>query len=331
MRTVADAAGVHVSTVSRALRASHNEDTNGVSPEVIERIRAIAESLGYQPDPYAASLRTRRTLAIGVLVPQLADVVAATIYQGIDEYATEHGFQTLVANTHDDPHERAERARLLLSRRVDGLIFGDVSVDGASLVDLALPEGLPVTLVNRRARGHVSVTGDDLSGGRLVGEHLAELGHTRVGVVAGLSWASPGLERSRGCIETLAQHGIVIPQDHVLHSTFDAEGGRRAGEALLDRTPRPTAIFAVNDYAALGVMGAARARGLQIPKDLSIVGYNDISIARDLPVPLTTVTNPLNAIGRGATELLLKLLAGQAPRSRRLKPKLARRESTVSV
>ena len=329
MRVIAERVGVHVSTVSRALRADPAGNMSEVSAEVVERIRVVAGQLGYRPDPYAASLTTRRTRAIGVLVPQLTDVVLATIYQGIDEYAIEHGYQTLVANTHDDRQERQERVELMLSRRVDGLILGDANIDGAFLRELAAVEIIPFILVNRRAEGHVSVTCDDVTGGRMAGEHLAELGHQHVGIVAGLPWASTGIDRSRGCQEALAERGIVVSADYMLHSTFDAEGGRRAGEQLLDLDPRPTAIFAVNDYTALGVMGAARTRGLRVGEDLAVVGFNDITIARDLPVPLTTLSNPLNAMGRSAAHLLLEILSGNTVQSVRLEPTLAVRDSTV--
>ena len=331
MRTIAEQVGVNVSTVSRALRTDRAANLGGVSGEVAERIRAVAGELGYRPDPYAASLTTRRIHAIGVLVPQLTDIVAATFYQGIDECATKHGYQTLVANTHDDRQERSERVELMLSRRVDGLILGDTNIDGSSLRELRLAESYPVILVNRRAEGYVSATGDDVAGGRLVGEHLAELGHRHVGIIAGPSWASPGVDRSRGCREALAEHGILIPSEYVVHSTFDAEGGREAGGQLLDRVPRPTAIFAVNDYAAIGVMGIARTHGLQVGEDLAIIGYNDISIARDVPVPLTSVINPLNAMGRAATELLLDVLSGKTVHSVKLKPSLAIRESSKGL
>lgn len=329
MRAIADRVGVHVSTVSRAL-ADTSSDAGGVSTEVAERIRTVARELGYRPNPYAASLTTRRTRAIGVLVPQLTDVVAANIYEGVDEWATEHGFQALVANTHDDSLERRARIESMLTRRVDGLIIADAKADGSTLRDLVKDNSVPFILVNRSAEGYVSVTGDDALGGRLVGEHLAALGHTNVGIIAGLPWASSGIERSRGCVAALAEQGVAVDDEYLLHSTFDAEGGRQAGEKLLDLTPRPTAIFAVNDYTALGVMGAAHARGLRIGHDLAVVGYNDISIAQDLPVPLTTVSNPLNAMGRIAAEQLERLLSGKSAQSVRLEPTLAVRESTAA-
>lgn len=330
MRTIAERAGVHVSTVSRALRPdTPTAELTGVSAAAAERIRAIADEVGYRPDPYAASLTTRRTRAFGVLVPQLTDVVLATIYEAIDEYATEHGYQTMVANTHDKLDEQRRRIDLLLSRRIDGLVLGDAHTDGAFLREVAATQ-LPFVLVNRRAEGYVSVTGDDSSGGRMVAQHLAELGHERIAIVAGLPWASTGVDRTRGCRDWLAEHGLPVPDDYVQPSTFHPAGGRAAAEQLLDLRPRPTAVFAVNDNTAIGVMGAARDRGLRVGADLAIVGFNDISTAAELPVPLTTVRNPLVRMGRLAAELLFARMAGDPVESVRLEPTLVVRASTVA-
>lgn len=324
MQDVAERAEVSRSTVSRSLRGQ----TYGIRPEIEDRIARIAADLGYRPNLNAASLITGRTHAFGVLVPRLSDIVLSTIYEGIEEAATERGFQTLVANTRDDPREQRRRIDLLLDRRVDGLIIGDAHRDGNTLRANLSDRGIPFVLVNRRVRGFISATCDDLRGGRLVGEHLARIGHQHVGIVAGLTWASTGLDRVLGCREALADHGVTVTDQYVTNSTFDAAGGRAAAERLLDLTPRPTAIFAVNDFAAIGVMGAARDRGLRVGEDLAVVGYNDISIARDLPVPLTTVACPLNSMGRAAAKLLLDTLEGKQVRSIKLPPTIVVRGST---
>lgn len=330
MRTIAQRAGVHVSTVSRALRADPSAaEPVGVSAAEAARIRAIAAEAGYRPDPNAASLTTRRTRVVGVLVPQLSDTVLATVYEGIEEHATERGYQTIVSNTHDDLGEQRRRLDLLLSRRVDGLVLGDAHVDGTFLEEV-VATGVPFVLVNRHAAGHVAVTADDLAGGRLVAQHLAALGHEHIGIVAGLPWASTGIDRTNGCRGWLAEHGLPVPDDYVVTSTFDPAGGRAAAERLLDLDPRPTAIFAVNDNTAIGVMGAARDRGLRSGEDLAVVGYNDISTARELPVPLTTVRNPLTVMGRTAAQLLFAILAGEPVESVRLQPTLVVRSSTAA-
>ncbi|HET9381791.1 MAG TPA: LacI family DNA-binding transcriptional regulator [Streptomyces sp.] len=323
MKAVAEHAGVHVSTVSRAL----SESAAGVSPEVVARIREIARELGYQPNAAAASLRTRRTRGVGVVVPRLTDAVLATIFEGIDSHATDNGYQAVVASTGDNPDERCRRLRLL-GRRIDGLIVGDAHLSDDSLAAIA-DSGMPFVLVNRRAAGRVSVTCADERGGRLVGRHFLDLGHRRIGIAGGHPWASTAMDRADGCRAELAEHGVRIPDPYVLHYGFDVDCGRRAGEALLDLDPRPTAIFAVNDYSALGVMAAMRDRGLVPGRDIAVAGFNDTDIARQLTIPLTSVDSSPHRMGQIAAETLLHLLAGKEATSVELAPVLRVRASTT--
>lgn len=325
MKAVAEHAGVHVSTVSRAL----SESTTGVSPEVVARIRELARELGYQPNTAAASLRTRRTRGIGVVVPRLTDAVLATIFEGIDAHATDNGYQAVVASTGDNPDERHRRLSLL-RRRIDGLIVGDAHLTDDSLAEIA-DTGMPFVLVNRRVAGHVSVTCADETGGRLVGRHFLDLGHRHIGIAGGNPWASTAVDRARGCRAHLAEHGVRVPGDHVLHYGFDVDSGRRAAEALLDLTPRPTAVFAVNDYSALGVMAAMRDRGLVPGRDIAVAGFNDTDIARQLTIPLTSVDSNPHRMGQTAAETLLDLLAGKQVTSVELAPVLRIRASSTGA
>lgn len=320
---VARVAGVHASTVSRALRGEA-----GVAAATVERVRRAAENLGYRPDPAAVGLRTRRSGLIGVLVPRLTDVVLATIYEGLDAAAAEAGFQTFVANTGDDPEVRRRRLDTLRDRRVDGVVLGDARIIDDDLLASLAAEGLPYVLVSRRSRGHLSVTTDDLRGGRLVAEHLLGLGHERVGVVAGRTFSSTGVERTRGFRERYAEAGLPVPDELVAPSRYDVSGGREAADVLLAVRPRPTALFAVNDFTAIGVMGAVRSAGLRIGEDVAVVGYNDVPLAAELPVPLTTVASPMIEMGRLGMTRLLDRAAGRPARSARLRPRLMAREST---
>jgi LacI family transcriptional regulator len=322
---VAERAGVHPSTVSRAL----DPEGRGVGSETADRIRRLAAELGYRRDPAAAALRTRRSRVFGVLVPRLTDWVLARIYEGLDAEASRRGYNTFVANTTDDRALRRERLEELLNRRVDGIVLGDARLDGDDLVDVLRRRHVPYVLVSRRLRGHPSVTTDDLAGGRMAADHLLSLGHARVGVIAGEPFASTGVERTQGFLRRFEEAGHPVPQDHVIPSSFDAAGGRRAGAELLERDPALTAVFAVNDVTAIGAIGALRARGLMVGTDVAVVGYNDIPVAGDMPVPLTTVRAPMFEMGVEAMGLLLKLVDGQAVRSKRLRPSLVARSSTL--
>lgn len=336
LRTIADIAGVHVATVSRVLNPPRGGEVRSAGAATADRIRRIAADLGYVADPHGRGLRTSRSRLVGVQVPQLADLVLATIYEGIDEAAGDAGYSTFVTNTRDRVDDRLARSEMLLARRVDGVILGDAPIDGSSLVPLR-ERRVPHVLVSRRVPGQPSVTCDDRAGGRLAAEHLLALGHRRVAVAAGQPFTSTGLDRTQGFREVFAQAGHPIPDGLVRHSPFDVAGGRQAAEWLLAGAPRPTAVFAVNDFAAIGVMGVVRDLGLRPGIDVSIVGFNDVPLAAELPVALTTVASPMREMGRQGFRLLLDIIEGRigaddspAP-SVALHPELRARASTGSV
>lgn len=328
LRMLADRLGLHVSTVSRVLHAQPDEGARAASGTTVERIRKLADELGYQPNPHATSLRTRRSNLVGVLVPRLSDIVLATIYEGIEEAAAEHGLSTFVTNTRDVPEVQRARTEMVLGRRVDGLIFGDAYIDAEFLSGIAA-RGVPFVLVSRRAGNHPSVTCDDYLGGKLAAEHLLSLGHRQVAVIAGEPYASTGIDRTAGFAETYAAAGVPIPASRVVHTPFDAPGGRLGAEKLLAQEPLPSAIFAVNDFAAIGAIGAARDHGLQIGTDLAVVGFNDTPLAAELPIPLTSIRSPMHDMGYRGLSLLVRRIQGEEVESERLAPALMVRASTT--
>ncbi|MBW8087281.1 LacI family DNA-binding transcriptional regulator [Streptomyces hygroscopicus subsp. hygroscopicus] len=325
LRTIAESAGVDVSTVSRVLNGSPAEVARAASRETADAIRDWAARLDYRPNPHAKSLRTARSNLIGVLVPRLSDLTLATIYEGIEDAAARHGLATFVMNSYDRPAEQRARVELALSRRVDGLILGDAHED-ARLADEMAARKVPFVLVSRRAGGHPSATCDDYRGGGLVAEHFLRLGHSRVAVIAGEPFASTGLDRTAGFVDLYRKAGIEVP---AVHSAFDTTGGHKAAEELLRRRPHPTAIFAVNDFAAIGALGAVRDAGLRPGEDVAVAGFNDTPLAAELPLPLTSVRSPMREMGTRALELLVSILGGQQPVSERLDPELIVRASTL--
>ncbi|HWD06232.1 MAG TPA: LacI family DNA-binding transcriptional regulator [Amycolatopsis sp.] len=324
LRMIAESAGVDVSTVSRVLNGAPEDVARAASKDTATAIRAVAEQLGYRPNPHARSLRTSRSNLVGVLVPRLSDVVLATIYEGIEDEAAARGFATFVMNSYDRPDKQRARTELALSRRVDGLVLGDAHSDGVVLDEIAA-RGVPFVLVSRHTGTHPSVTCDDYRGGRLVAEHFLELGHRDVGVIAGEPFASTGIDRTAGFTDRYRETGLAVP---ALHSAFDTAGGHAAAERLLRGDPRPTALFAVNDFAAIGALGAVRDAGLVPGADVAVAGFNDIALAAELPLPLTSVRSPMHTMGRRAMELLAGLLGGESPPSQRLAPELVVRAST---
>jgi LacI family transcriptional regulator len=322
---VAKRAGVHVSTVSRAL----SSEAPRIGAETVDRIRLLAEEMGYEPDPAAAALRTGRSGVLGVLVPRVSDYVLARIYEGIDSRATEHGYNTFVSNSNDDPLLRRERLSDLLLRRVEGMVLGDARLDGDELVGILRKRGVPYVLVNRRLRGHPSVTTDDILGGRLAASHLLELGHENVGIIAGPSYVSTCAERTYGFVSQFRAAGIGIDESRIINSGTDAVGGYEAGSALLANNPDLTAIFAINDFAAVGAMGAIREFGKVPGRDVAVVGYNDVPLSSFLPVPLTSISSPMFQMGQEAMTMLVDLISGRTAEPRLLTPHLMVRASTL--
>jgi LacI family transcriptional regulator len=329
LEDIARQAGVSLSTASRVLaraRSGGRVDT----PKAL-RVLEVAAELEYEPNLFAASLRTHRTYMLGVLVPHLTDVVLSTIYEGIDERASSAGYQTVVANTMDDPQEQRLRAEKLLQRGVDALVFGDAQIDNPYLDELSA-RGVPFALASRRHPRYASATCDDYAGGRLAGNHLADLGHREIAVIAGQPYASTGIDRTAGCLAALRDRGIDIGPGRLVHSGFDPESGHQVAREIFARDPALTAVFVVNDMAAIGAMGALRSLGRAVGTDVAVVGFNDISIAADLSPPLTSIRSPLREIGREAVELVLERLqqpdADAAPAQTRLPAQLIVRESS---
>ncbi|MFF7650964.1 LacI family DNA-binding transcriptional regulator [Streptomyces sp. NPDC007983] len=330
LATVAALAGVHTSTASRALSSSLPSGVRVGSADTVERIRRIAGELGFSRNLHAAGLRTQRTSLAGVLVPRLTDFVLAAIYEGIDEEARRRDYQTFVANTNDDETERASKLDMLLARHVDGIVLGDARIDHDEVIAQLQARRVPFVLVSRRSQRHPSVTCDDYAGGRLAARHLLELGHRRVAVIAGEQYASTALDRVRGFADAFSEAGHPLVPELIVPSRFDVAGGHRACRQILD-TPgeAPTGIFAVNDFAAIGALGTLRAAGMTAGGDMAVIGYNDISLAGELPLPLSSVRSPLHEMGTEAMSLLLAGIAGGEMASKALEPSLVARESTV--
>jgi LacI family transcriptional regulator len=327
LRMIADQLSIHPSTVSRVLNSAGADTDRWASPEMVQRIRAMAAELNYHPNPYAASLRTARSTFVGVIVPRLQDFVVATIYEGIEEAAYEYGLATFVTNSLDLPENQRRRARTMLKRRVDGLIFGDAHLDEPFLDEFETEE-TPFVLVNRRDGRHPSVTCDDYLGGRLVAAHLLETGRRNVAVLARERHASTAQDRTRGVVDVFREAGITVPDEQIIYGPFDATGGRQAAEDLLRSGARPDAIFATNDFAAIGAFGVLRDHGLKVPTDVALVGFNDTPLSAEMAVSLTTVSSPMLDMGRRALEMLIEVMRGDKVESKTLRPELVVRNST---
>ncbi|MBO9534816.1 MAG: LacI family DNA-binding transcriptional regulator [Solirubrobacteraceae bacterium] len=321
LRTIADATGLSVSTVSRALRRDAHESPTAAI------VHAAAERLGYLPDPVASSLRTRRSGVIGMVAHSLTDVVQAIIYQQVDKVALRGGFDVLVAATADDPETQRERVRLLLSRRVDGLIIADAHRDGA-YADWIATLGVPYVLAMRNAPGHPAMLCDDYAGGRLVAEHLIEQGHRELALLTGPDYSAVSFDRAQGFRDVVREHGLEVPEHLTEYGGLHTESGQVGMERLLGRSRSFTAVFCCgNDFTAFGAVSALRAAGLVPGSDVAVVGFNDVAAAKALQ--LTTVSSPQAELGELAAAALLSAIeTGTTPQSTTRAPELVVRASS---
>lgn len=325
LHDVAAAAGVSKSTVSRIL----DERLPQSDSETARKVRQVAAQLGYVRDVSAASLRRGKTMTIGVIVPRLTDTVMAMLYEALAQAAQRTGRIAIVATSGDDPRTDRMAAESLLQRGVDGLILSTARLDDTFPEELS-QRGVPCVLALRTDDRSPSAVGDDRLGGYLATRHLLDLGHRRIGLIAGPAHASSSRDRVIGYRQALTEAGVEIDETLIVGSSFSIDSGAQAAEYLLDLNPRPTALFAINDNTAIGALSTLTRRGLSVPDDMSLVGYNDIPIVSRLPVPLTSVRVPFDQIANAALEMLEELGGANPAPIRRITPTLIPRRSSRS-
>jgi LacI family transcriptional regulator, galactose operon repressor len=329
LKQVAADAGVHSSTVSRALnpRTRHM-----VTDDLVHKVLSSVKRLGYSPNSAAASLRTGTSRLVGVVLPDLFNSVFAPILGGITEALYRDGYATIIADAGQEGVDSMELIDRLIGRQVDGLILATAARHDEAVAS-CIERGVPVVLVNRAEEdGKASaVVSDDEKGMALAVDHLVELGHKAIGHIAGLPNLSTGHRRRRGYEMAMRAHGLPVGPIETA-SAYSREAGRIAAARLLDRQ-RVSAIVAANDLLAVGVYEEITARGLSCPADMSIVGHNDMPLVDMLQPPLTTVRISHREMGREAAQLLLRNIneaSSLAARNVVLTPTLVVRGSTAA-
>jgi len=337
LKDVAHEAGVHVATASRALSV---DQSHLVSEATKERVRAIAEKLGYRTNAVAQSLRTGRTGTVGVVVADLGNSFVVSLLRGIEFESRGGTYTPLVVETHDDPETLRSVVTRLLRNQVDCIILSAAQIDDGDFV-ADLERQVPVVLAVRgfgaaepdSPTHHLEALPDDFAGARLAAEHLIALGHRRLAQIPGTSQISSFIDRERGFTAAVEEHPDVVDVSTGVRATESTvDEGRRLAHALLQRRPeeRPTAIFAHNDLMAVGVIDAIRAIDLRCPEDISVVGFNDAPLIDHIDPPLTTVRLPGFELGRRSARLAFDLLEGVRPAQSRLilAPEFIERRST---
>lgn len=328
IRDVALAAGVHVSTVSRAL----NPDKRAlISEEVLRVVEAAALRLGYRPNRAASALRTGRTHTIGVLVPDITNAVFPPILQGIEASAAARGFFVFVANVVDAAQAQPVIERML-AQRVDGVILA-TAVRDDPLLRFITDAGLKAVLVNRADEsGRLpAVVSDDRLAMKLAVDHLVGLGHQRVAHLAGPQHIPTGVGRRLGVEQALRDHRLK-PVRVIECTSYSREAGRIGMQQLLDANTHAQAVVCCNDLVALGAYDVLRAAGLRVPQDMSVTGHNDMPLVDMVDPPLTTIRLPHRELGWRAAEMLFAEIEGQALSASTvvLRPELVVRQSTCA-
>jgi LacI family transcriptional regulator len=310
IKDVAKQAGVSIATVSRAF---NNE--NVVRQATRTRIIAIAHRLKYTPNAAARGLIMQRTEAIGLLLPDLHGEFFSEIIRGADAAAQERQYHLIVSSSHNDRSE-IEAALRFMRGRVDGLVIMSPQVQ-SDLLLTNLPKSLPVVLLNCRIDDTAvdTINVDGYHGARDMVSHLIDRGHRHIAIIKGGENNAEAQERLRGYRAALIHAGVRPESPFELSGDFTEASGYEAAQRLLSFRLRPTAVFASNDAMAIGAIGAFHERGVEIPDDISVCGFDDIPIARYIRPALTSVHVPIRELGSMSIELLLRRL--QSERSRR--------------
>jgi DNA-binding LacI/PurR family transcriptional regulator len=307
IKDIARLARVSHPTVSRALQNSPL-----VNAETAARIRRIAEEQGYRASAVARGLVTRRTRTVGLVVTMLDDPFASEVACGVEEAATDCGYAVFLANAHADPDRERKVVEELAERRVDGIIVTSSRV-GALYLPLLKKLEVPIVLVNHQYPGEFvhSVSIANQEGMRAATEHMIELGHRRIAYLGDSNGYQADAERRAGYRAALLRAGIGFAPELAAIGDGRPEAAMEAVHELLRLNTPPTAVCCYNDMTALGAMRAIRARGLRVPQDVSVTGFDDLFFAEYLTPALTTVRQPMRRMGQMAMENLSHLLSGE--------------------
>jgi LacI family transcriptional regulator len=331
MNDVARAANVSIATVSHVING-----TRFVSAERAERVHVAMRELGYTPDATARSLRVGRTDTFGLVIPDNSNPFFAALARFIEEAGFEAGYTTILANSNERPDREHRYVSTLVSKRVDGLILSPSRGDHRTLIRLLENARIPVVVVDRDAElPNADIVVYDNEGGSCdATKYLIDLGHERIVCVAGPADASSAAERVDGFRRAMTEAGLPLSENSVVESDFHFAGGRQATARLLDTGEQFTAVFAANDLMAAGVVRALADRGISVPGDISVIGFDDAPLAEMITPALTTMRQPLQDMAHAAVSLLLSRITGNngtMPTRRVLTTSLVIRESTARL
>ncbi len=330
MRDVAAKAGVSTTSVSHFVN-----NTRPISDSLRARIEQAMAELNFQPNALARSLRMKQSKSVGIIVPDSANPFFAHVTRNIEKAIFTHHYNIILGNSDGDLDRALLYLKVMTERQVDGLIFIDVGASSELLKNALRNLTLPVMLIDRIVEGvdvdYVTVT--NFQGGFDAAQHLISLGHRRIGCLTGPLKLTASIDRLNGYRQALVQANIPIDETLIYTGDFQLKSGYHGAMQFLNLPRRPTAIFACNDLMAVGVIRAAAELGIAIPAGLSIVGFDDIPLAKFSIPTLTTITQPAEQIGILTANLVLNRIQNQdlPPEQQILETELTIRQSTAPV
>ncbi|SEQ10103.1 LacI family DNA-binding transcriptional regulator [Microlunatus flavus] len=302
MKDVATLAGVSLGTVSNVVNSP-----DLVSPATRERVETAIKKLGWVPNESARQLRAGRSRVVSVVVMDIGNPFFTDVLRGAEDWVLGHGYHVQASNSASLPERESEQLRVLEQQRVGGVLWAPVS-GPSERADALRRRGIPVVIVDRAGdgTGYCSVSVDDVEGGRLATAHLLASGHTSIAVVGGPGTLHQVRDRRLGAEIARGQHGASATLLFLSTASTGSASGVAAADQLvaLPDAERPTAVFAMNDLLAIGLLQGFVTHGLRVPEDVALVGYDDISYAASAAVPLSSVRQPRQALGERAAELL---------------------------
>ncbi len=308
LKQLAERTGVSVSTVSRVL--SGKAEMVRISLKTRERVLLEAGRQGVVINEVARGLRLRTTQTVGLIIPDISNPFFAALARQAERASRQKGYSVLLCDSEEDTEVEAKNVGLMKSRRVDGLLVAPVGGrhDHLAAVHQA---GIPLVLLDRLLPELAvpGVAGDNEAGATLAVECLAKAGHRRIGCVQGLAVSSTNMARVRGIRQAMKRHKMPLPPAWIVGRDYTLASAREEALELLSRQPRPSAVIALGNVMALGVLHAARELGIKVPEQLSLVSFDDQPWAEWISPPLTTVAQPVEELGARAMDLFFEVLA----------------------
>ena len=307
IRDVAKQAGVSAITVSRVVNNS-----GVVNSATRDRVNKAIVELGYVPNSLAKSFRSKQTCLIALVLSDITNPFWTTVARGIEDIAEKNGFHVILCNSDENPEKEANYVNVLLQRRVDGIIIAPTINDKNQFLMLKR-HAVPCVLLDRRIDGlkYDTITSNGREGAMKLTQHLLRLGYRRIAIIAGPSTISTAQERVEGYCQALKGSRVPIDPSLIIRDTYRENSGYESVKQLLKRDPRPDAIFAGNNFIAVGALHAIRELGLRIPEDVALAGFDDIPQGSLISPALTVVSQPAYEMGVAAAESLLSRLSGK--------------------